>query len=70
MGEIPERMAEVPREGNVIVICRAGVRSARVVAYLQGNGWDNVFNLDGGMRAWAATGNPVVGAGSQAGVVI
>ncbi|GIG57854.1 sulfurtransferase [Longispora fulva] len=69
MSEIPARIAEVPEEGDVVVICRAGGRSARVVAYLQGNGRGNVFNLDGGMQAWDATGKPVVSAAGP-GVVI
>src|SRR5689334_111187 len=61
MMEIPARLGEVPRDGDIVVVCRSGSRSAQVVAYLQGNGWDQVFNLDGGMRAWAVAGRPVVG---------
>ena len=49
---------------------RAGSRSARVVAFLQGNGFGNVFNLDGGMQAWEAVGKPVVTPAATPGVVI
>ena len=56
MMEIPARMAEVPTEGEVVVVCRSGGRSGQVVSYLMGNGWDNVRNLDGGMRSWNASG--------------
>ncbi len=61
MREVPARMAEVPMDGDVLVVCRSGVRSAKVVSFLLANGWDNVINLDGGMRAWVAAGHPLVG---------
>ena len=70
MGDIPARMTEVPQDGDVVVICRAGARSARVVGFLQSQGWGNVFNLDGGMQAWDAVGKPVVTPAATPGVVI
>lgn len=60
MMEIPVRLAEVPMDGEVVVVCRSGVRSGQVVAYLQRNGWDNVSNLAGGMEDWQAAGRPLV----------
>ena len=60
MMEIPARLAEVPQDGDVVVVCRMGARSAQVVAYLRRNGWDNVRNLDGGLEDWAAAGRPLV----------
>ena len=60
MMEIPARMGEVPNDVEVVVVCRSGGRSGQVVAYLMGNGWDNVRNLDGGMQSWAAAGRDVV----------
>ncbi len=65
MMEIPARMAEVPADTDVVVVCRSGARSGRVVSYLIGNGWDNVRNLDGGMQAWAAEGRDVVSENGQ-----
>jgi rhodanese-related sulfurtransferase len=60
MMEIPARLAELPTERDVAVICRSGGRSGQVVAYLMGNGWDNVRNVEGGMQDWAAAGRPLV----------
>ena len=60
MMQIPARLDEVPRAGDVVVICRMGGRSGQVTAYLRGNGWDNVHNLDGGMVDWHAAGHPLV----------
>ena len=60
MSEVPARLAEVPTEGDVVIVCRSGGRSGRVVEYLRAQGWDNVLNLDGGMKDWAASGRPLV----------
>ena len=65
MGEVPGRLAEVAAladeapSGEVVVVCRSGGRSARVVAWLAHNGVDAV-NLAGGMGAWADAGRPMV----------
>jgi rhodanese-related sulfurtransferase len=58
MGEVPQRIGEIPDEGIVHVICRSGGRSARVTAYLNQGGRQAV-NVDGGMHAWAAAGRPM-----------
>ena len=60
MMEVPARLAEVPQDADVVVVCRMGGRSAQVTAYLVNQGWDNVRNLDGGMEDWAARGRPLV----------
>ncbi|RZU51094.1 rhodanese-related sulfurtransferase [Krasilnikovia cinnamomea] len=65
MMEIPARMAEVPQDADVVVVCRSGGRSGQVVSYLSGNGWDNVRNLDGGMQSWAAVGRDMVSENGQ-----
>ena len=65
MMEVPARMAEVPSDADVVVVCRSGGRSGQVVQYLNGHGWENVRNLDGGMHAWAAAGRDVVSEDGQ-----
>lgn len=60
MGQLVERLDELPSDGLVHVVCRSGGRSARVTAYLNQNGWDAV-NVDGGMQHWQAAGRPLVG---------
>lgn len=60
MSDVPARLDEVPTEGDVVIVCRSGGRSGRVVEYLRAQGWDNVLNLDGGMKDWAASGRPLV----------
>jgi rhodanese-related sulfurtransferase len=70
MNEVPGRLAEVPDGDPVYVICRVGVRSARVVGFLNQQRRAAV-NVGGGMRAWAAAGRPMVSerAGAAPGVI-
>jgi rhodanese-related sulfurtransferase len=65
MMEVPARMGEVPTDTEVVVVCRSGGRSGQVVSYLMNNGWDNVRNLDGGMRSWSAAGRDLVSENGQ-----
>ena len=65
MMEVPARMAEVPMDTEVVVVCRSGGRSGQVVSYLMGHGWDNVRNLDGGMQSWSAAGRDLVSENGQ-----
>ncbi|HZG84521.1 rhodanese-like domain-containing protein [Paenibacillus sp.] len=52
MGTIPERMSDIPKEGEVILVCRSGNRSGRVYDYLEAHGYANTKNMTGGMLAW------------------
>ena len=60
MNELPERLAEVPAQGDVVIVCRSGHRSAEVTAYLVSRGFGHVRNLADGMIGWAAAGRPLV----------
>ena len=53
--QVAQRLSELPSDGQVLVVCAVGARSARATAFLQGQGIDAV-NLAGGMRAWQAAG--------------
>lgn len=52
LAQLPERLNELNREQKIIVHCRGGGRSGRAVAFLQEQGFENVFNLKGGITAW------------------
>jgi rhodanese-related sulfurtransferase len=58
MGQIPQRLGDIPEADRVYVVCRSGGRSARVTAYLNANGWDAV-NVERGMNGWSALGRPM-----------
>ena len=59
MSTLADRLDEVPDADPLFVICRSGGRSARVVEYLNSNGWDAVNVVDG-MLGWAAGRHPLV----------
>ena len=53
MGQIPQRVEELPDSGEIVVICHHGVRSQQVIRFLQGQINASLINLDGGVDAWA-----------------
>jgi rhodanese-related sulfurtransferase len=57
---IPLRLADIPRSQPVACICHHGVRSAQVVAFLLRHGFDDVYNLAGGIDAWSTHVDPSV----------
>ena len=59
MNDVPRRLAEIPSDRSVVCACRSGSRSARVAAFLRGEGRDAV-NLEGGILAWAQRIDPSV----------
>jgi rhodanese-related sulfurtransferase len=59
MSELAERLGEVPTTGQLLVVCKVGGRSARVVQYLVQQGVE-AFNLDGGLLEWHAAGRSLV----------
>jgi rhodanese-related sulfurtransferase len=58
MGRLSDRAAEVPRDQEIYVICRSGVRSAQVTVALNQAGW-LARNVDGGMKRWVEVGRPM-----------
>lgn len=54
MGDVEKRLDEIPKTGTVVVHCRSGVRSAAVCRMLEDrHGYTNLYNLSGGILAWA-----------------
>lgn len=53
MAEIGQRYEELPRDANLLVVCRSGGRSRRVAEFLCAKGFRHVYNLTGGTNAWA-----------------
>ncbi len=51
LGQLPNRLAEIPRDQEIIVQCKSGQRSARAVTLLKENGIE-AKNLKGGILAW------------------
>lgn len=60
MAEVPVRLAELNADEPIVVVCHHGVRSFQVAHYLKANGFENVYNLAGGIDQWSLTVDPTV----------
>lgn len=69
MGEVGDRIDEIPTDRIVVCVCRVGGRSGAVAAALAEAGLD-VRNVDGGMLAWESGGLPVVTDAGGAGRIV
>ena len=58
MGQIPTRLAELPRDEILVVVCHHGQRSLQVALGLRGQGFASATSLAGGIDAWAAAQAP------------
>lgn len=68
LGELESRVSEIPTDGEILVICRSGGRSAAATETLIGSGL-NAVNCQGGMQAWTQADLPVITADGSAGRV-
>jgi rhodanese-related sulfurtransferase len=58
---LPGRVAELPRDRDLAVLCHHGMRSAHIVAWLRElQGFERVENVEGGIDAWSTEVDPAV----------
>ncbi len=57
--ELQQRISEVPKDKQVYVYCRSGVRSVRAAKMLVEAGYTRIENVQGGFMAWKDAGFPV-----------
>jgi phage shock protein E len=60
LGDLPNRLSEVPQDKEVVVVCRSGRRSAEGRDILRNAGYSLATSMTGGMNAWSAANFPVV----------
>lgn len=53
LGQLQDRLAEVPREVKLVVHCKSGGRSAKAVGILRDAGIADAWNVTGGINAWS-----------------
>jgi sulfur-carrier protein adenylyltransferase/sulfurtransferase len=58
--DVPQRLAEIDRDREVVVHCRSGARSQRIAEFLKQAGYPRVVNLAGGILAWSDEIDPKV----------
>lgn len=60
MREIASRHGEFDNGRDIAVLCHHGVRSRFVASFLEKQGFDRVYNVDGGIDAWAREIDPAM----------
>lgn len=56
-----DRYTEIPKDKEVVVVCKGGGRSLRAAGFLINHGYDKVVNMEHGMIRWAQKGFPTKG---------
>ncbi len=61
LGQLKERVGELEkfRTRPIVVVCRSGARSSSAVSLLNGLGFTQVHNLQGGLNAWQKANLPL-----------
>ena len=60
LATLPNRLADLPKDSEIVVYCRTGGRSANAVQFLRQRGYDKAFNLAGGINHWAERIDPTM----------
>ena len=58
LGELMSRLQELDPDRPTVCICHHGIRSASAAGYLAAQDFDEVYNLAGGVEAWAVEVDP------------
>lgn len=53
MREVPQRLQELDASQPILGLCHHGMRSLQVVAFLERQGFENLYNVAGGIDAWS-----------------
>ena len=57
---LPGELDALPRDCDLVMVCHTGVRSYYAATWLKSAGFDRVYNLRGGVAAWAADVEPAM----------
>lgn len=60
LDQLPQRVNELPKDREIVVVCRSGNRSQEGRDILKQAGITNVTSMAGGLKAWVAAGYPSV----------
>lgn len=52
LGDIPNKYSELDKNKNYVLVCRSGGRSNKAAHFLLENGFENLYNFQGGMLDW------------------
>ena len=60
MGEVMDNLNKISKDKQVVIHCRSGARSGAICQALEAVGYNNVYNLKGGIIAWSTEIDPSV----------
>lgn len=58
--QIPARLSELPPDRELVLVCHHGNRSQYAAMWLERNGYSQLYNLRGGVEAWALDVDPAM----------
>lgn len=59
--QIASRLAQIPKDKDVVLYCRSGRRTGLAAGVLKANGYKELKQLQGDMETWLKDGRPVEG---------
>lgn len=60
LGSLPDQIDKLPKDADLVMMCRVGGRSAHATRFLLENGFTRVRNLTSGINGWASTVDPTM----------
>ena len=67
LGRLNSRVKDLPRDRELLLMCRTGGRSQNATQFLQAQGFDNVTNVSGGVVAWHNAALPTTSGAAEPG---
>ena len=67
LGRLNGRIKDLPRDRELLLMCRTGGRSQNATQFLAANGFENVTNVNGGIVAWYQAGLPTTSGEAEPG---
>ena len=61
LNELENRINEIPKDKEIIMVCRSGERSLKTTYFLMNAGYQKVFNMRDGIIKWASKNFPTKG---------
>jgi len=61
LSDFENRFTEIPKDKDVVMVCKSGGRSLRAAGFLVNHGYTNVVNMQHGITRWVQKGFPAKG---------
>lgn len=61
LSEFADRFQEIPKDKDLVIVCRSGARSLRAAGFLVNHGYEKVVNMENGIIRWVEKGFPTKG---------